>query len=165
VTSNGHRLARIAELAREIADVARAPELEKPVHELSDSECVDAWRRLCKAPIPRPDPEPFTDEEEARILAEWRALRGRQRVMTPAAADRRLAELEAEVAKLIPPAPAASLPEWVGWTTNEELDELERLYRREAEEGPEAITQADVARVLAIECQATARMLAGEPQP
>jgi len=68
VTSNGQRLARIAELSREIADLARAPELEKPVHELSDSECVDAWRRLCKRPIPRPDPKPFTDEEEVELL-------------------------------------------------------------------------------------------------
>jgi hypothetical protein len=53
----------------------------------------------------------------------------------------------------------------VGWVTFEELDLLEMLYRREAECGPEAITQADVARARAIECQATARMLAGEPQP
>jgi hypothetical protein len=65
--------------------------------------------------------------------------------VTLAAAGRRLAEIEREVARLAPPDPAAVLPEWVGWVTNDELDELERLFRRAADEGREAIAPADAA--------------------
>jgi hypothetical protein len=77
VTSNGHRLARIAELAREIADVARAPELEKPINQLTDAEAVDAVRRMCKASLGAHPPYEGDDAEDQAMLAE-RALRGRQ---------------------------------------------------------------------------------------
>jgi hypothetical protein len=86
-----------------------------------------------------------------------------------AAADRRrtrdhgryseaVAETEAAVAELCPPSasPSAELPQWIAWATDQEIDGPERLYRREEECGPEAITQSDVLRVLSIEAAARA---------
>jgi hypothetical protein len=39
---------------------------------LTDSEAVEAWRHLAKLRIP--PPPPFSPEEDAAILAEWREL-------------------------------------------------------------------------------------------
>lgn len=63
--------------------------------------------------------------------------------MTPAQLERRLREIEAEVAKLAPPCPA---PEWLSWTTNEELDWLEKMFRDLDASGVSEPTQADQLR-------------------
>jgi hypothetical protein len=73
---NGHRLQRLADLERAVADAAICVvAAEKPVHLMSDAECVEEWCRLCRLPIP-PPPEP-DDDERADILHAWRELTGR----------------------------------------------------------------------------------------
>ena len=68
---------------------------------------------------------------------------------------KRVAEIEAAVAAI--PVPAGDAPPWLSWTTDRELTEMEQICTR-AE-----LTQAEVMRILAVECAATARILAGEP--
>jgi hypothetical protein len=73
---NGHRLQRLADLERAVADAAICVvAAEKPVHLMSDAECVEEWRRLCRLPIP-PPPEPDDDERD-QIVAMWRELNRR----------------------------------------------------------------------------------------
>ena len=72
---------------------------------------------------------------------------------------KRVAEIEAAVASI--PVPAGDAP-WLSWTTDRELTEMEQICTR-AELASVELTQAEVMRILAVECAATARMLAGEP--
>jgi L-cysteate sulfo-lyase len=47
-------------------------------HELTDAECVEVWRMLCKAPAGGRDQRIHVSaDEEAAIIAEWRRLTGR----------------------------------------------------------------------------------------
>jgi hypothetical protein len=80
--------------------------------------------------------------------------------LTPAAMAKRVAEIEAAVASI--PVPAGDAPPWLSWTTDRELTEMEQICTR-AELASIELTQAEVMRILAVECAATARMLAGEP--
>jgi hypothetical protein len=80
--------------------------------------------------------------------------------MTPAQLAKKLAEVEAAVAKLAPPVQA---PEWAHYTTDEELDWLEKTYRELADSGGTEPTQADQLRVWSIYAAATARMVEAEP--
>ena len=73
---------------------------------------------------------------------------------------KRVAEIEAAVASI--PVPAGDAPPWLSWTTDRELTEMEQICTR-AELASVELTQAEVMRILAVECAATARMLAGEP--
>jgi hypothetical protein len=49
----------------------------KSVDEMTDSEAVLEWYRLCHMPMPRPVPplRPLSREEEEQILAEWWRLK------------------------------------------------------------------------------------------
>jgi hypothetical protein len=80
--------------------------------------------------------------------------------MTPAAIEKRLEALEAEVAKVAPPAPVPGC-EWLAWATNDELTTMEHLLGPDPAVEP---TEADRLRIMAIQCAATARMVAGEPR-
>jgi hypothetical protein len=81
--------------------------------------------------------------------------------VTRAAIERRLAEIEGQIAELRPPASGA-VPEWLPWVTDRELDELEELFRRwEQHDSPPS--DSERLRVIAIEANALARMAAGEP--
>jgi hypothetical protein len=82
------------------------------------------------------------------------------------AIERRLAGIEAAVDALAPKPSAleeftAANP-WFEWTSCDELDELEQIYRAAEEAG--AMTEADAAKVMAIMYASKARMLAGEPK-
>jgi hypothetical protein len=64
---------RIAELERLLAEIDRDEGAPRPApHEMTDQECVDAIRRLCKLPVERP--RAMDPEEEAEVIAEWRRL-------------------------------------------------------------------------------------------
>jgi hypothetical protein len=80
--------------------------------------------------------------------------------MTPTAAGRRLAELEAEVAKHVPPVPE---PEWMEWLTDDELTALELLFRNTDAATVGEMPEADQLRVQSIVLQATTRMVEGAP--
>jgi hypothetical protein len=67
-------LRRIAEIERLIEQATAAEPCARPAHELTDAECVDAYRRLAKLQIPKPPP--FSPQEEAAIVAAWRKLVG-----------------------------------------------------------------------------------------
>jgi hypothetical protein len=76
--------------------------------------------------------------------------------MTRAAIERRIAEVERQVSALSP-APAGL--EWIAALTDDELDELEELYRRHAEAGT-APSDAERLWALSIYTAALARMVA-----
>lgn len=80
--------------------------------------------------------------------------------MTRTAIERRLAELEAQIAAISPPQEPGAEHAWISWTTDSELDELEALFRRHAEDGTEP-SDAEQLRALAIYATATARMING----
>jgi hypothetical protein len=78
--------------------------------------------------------------------------------MTPAALAKRLGEVEACLAELMPPAEEA--PEWLAWATDAELTAMQLIVDRAPDGG---LTEADQLRIVAIECAALTRMTAGEP--
>jgi hypothetical protein len=79
--------------------------------------------------------------------------------MTPATLEKRLEAIEAEVAKVAPPAPVPGC-EWLAWATSDELLAMERLLGPDPHVEP---TPADWLRIQAIMLQAVARTVAGEP--
>jgi hypothetical protein len=79
--------------------------------------------------------------------------------VTPAQLERRLAEAEACLAELVPPAEEAVL-EWLAWATSDELTTMQRIVDRDPDGG---LTEADQLKIMAIEFAALARMAAGEP--
>ena len=79
--------------------------------------------------------------------------------MTPTAIERRLAELEVQIAAISPPPEPGAEHAWISWTTDSELDELEAFCSdRHAEDGTEP-SDAEQLRALAIYATATARMI------
>jgi hypothetical protein len=78
-----------------------------------------------------------------------------------AAIERRIAEIELQVAALRPPAPHDELLAWAHWTTDEELEFLEGVAKRGVC-GVEPSADEQL-RWIEIEAGATRRMLAGEP--
>jgi hypothetical protein len=82
--------------------------------------------------------------------------------MTPTAITRRIAEIEAAVARLRPPALSEALA-WLEHVPVEDLDWLEEVYRTAAVENRE-LTEVDQLRVWSIYAGALARM-AGAAAP
>jgi hypothetical protein len=79
------------------------------------------------------------------------------------ALQRRLEQIEAELAKLMPaPSEQDEAAAWLAWVSHDDLDWLEQVHRR-CVEADEALTPREQARYLAIEADAIQRMLAGEP--
>jgi hypothetical protein len=79
------------------------------------------------------------------------------------ALDRRLVELEAQLALPRPKADLEALCPWLRWVSHDDLDWLEQLYRS-MEHGAEP-SEVDRLRAVEIEARATRAMLAGEPPP
>jgi hypothetical protein len=77
--------------------------------------------------------------------------------MTPAALTKRVAEIEAAIARLRPPAPGPDLA-WLEHISFEELDWLEEVYRAAAVEQRDDLSEADHLRALAIYAGALAKM-------
>jgi hypothetical protein len=73
------RLAEVeAALERLAADRPRADDLmTRDPATLTDAECVDVWRRLCRRPPGASYPRPPSVAEQAEVLAAWRELNGR----------------------------------------------------------------------------------------
>ena len=82
--------------------------------------------------------------------------------MTVATIARRIAELEARLVPLRPPAPGAP-PPWLAFATRDELVELEALLEL-IEGGEREPTEVDRLRCIEIEARATRAMLAGRRQ-
>jgi hypothetical protein len=68
--------------------------------------------------------------------------------------------IEAQIAAIRPPPESGAEQAWISWTTDSELNELEALFRRHAEDGTEP-SDAEQLRALAIYANATARMIEG----
>jgi hypothetical protein len=68
-------LRRIAEIERLIEQATAADPCERPVHELTDTECAMEWRKLCHRQV-GPRPEPMSPEQEAELVRQWRELTG-----------------------------------------------------------------------------------------
>jgi hypothetical protein len=79
--------------------------------------------------------------------------------VTPAQLERRLAEAEACLAELHPPANEAVL-EWLAWCLDSELTTMQHIVDRDPDGG---LTEADQLQIMAIEFAALSRMAAGEP--
>jgi hypothetical protein len=80
--------------------------------------------------------------------------------VTTAQLARRLAEIEAQVAAIVPP-PSVPGCVWLAWATNDELTTMEHLLGPDPAVEP---TEADRLRIMAVQCAATARMVAGSPR-
>jgi hypothetical protein len=80
------------------------------------------------------------------------------------ALERRLSEIEAHVAQLVPPAPSP-LPAhlaWIGWASDSELTWLEELSRRWEYDGIPP-SEPEQLQLLEVELRSTRRRLDGEP--
>jgi hypothetical protein len=68
-------LRRIIEIERLIEQAAAVETFERPAHEMTDSEAVEEWRRLCQRPPGAPEPRALRSGDELEeIIAAWREL-------------------------------------------------------------------------------------------
>jgi hypothetical protein len=72
--------------------------------------------------------------------------------------DKRLRALRAQ----IKPSPEP-VPEWLHWTTCDELMQLEERYRRAADAGEDELSEGDQHHIMAVYSAAMARMLDAPP--
>jgi hypothetical protein len=76
--------------------------------------------------------------------------------MSPAQLEKRLGEVEVEVAKLVPPIPA---PEWMAWLTDDELTTMLSILDRAGATKLDELPDADQLRMQSIALAAQARMI------
>jgi hypothetical protein len=82
--------------------------------------------------------------------------------MTAATAEKRLAEIEAKAKQLYPPPETPPGLAWIAWTSDDELDQLERLASAATIDGQ--LGEDAERRWLSIHAAALSRQLGGLPE-